>query len=375
MSQACSPPQGHHQDTVTRAAPATASGSALRLPPSVVGEVLTPAGSVPAVSTDLKWRDNLGRWKVRWGIGRMRYTLAPGLYAVGHPDQGSEVLVTANYLLTFDILRSSLANLNVWIMVLDTSGINVWCAAGKGTFGTEELVRRVESTRLGSVVSHRRLILPQLGAPGVAAHEVKAKTGFKVVYGPVEARDIPAYLGNGRQATPDMRRKKFPLAERVAVVPVELIPASKWVIGLSLTIGLLSGLLGEGTFSGDALRYGSRAFLSLVLGTAAGAVAAPVLLPWIPGRAFSIKGALTGAAAAMVIPFVFYARGVELVSWTLITISLSSFLAMNFTGSSTFTSLSGVKKEMKEAVPFQVTAGSLGLVMWLVALFTRGGAV
>ncbi len=76
----------------------------------------------------------------------------------------------------------------------------------------------------------------------------------------------------------------------------------------------------------------------------------------------------------MLIPFVFFARGMELVSWTLITISLSSFLAMNFTGSSTFTSLSGVKKEMREAVPYQVTAGSLGLIMWLVALFTRGGA-
>ena len=124
----------------------------------------------------------------------------------------------------------------------------------------------------------------------------------------------------------------------------------------------------------DALRYGSRSFLSLALGTAAGAVVTPLLLPWLPGRAFAMKGALAGAAASLMIPFAFYAGRLELLSWTLIVIALSSFLAMNFTGSSTFTSLSGVKKEMREAVPFQVIAGSLGLIMWLVALFTGGGA-
>jgi len=32
---------------------------------------------------------------------------------------------------------------NLWILILDTKGVNVWCAAGKGTFGTEELVFRI----------------------------------------------------------------------------------------------------------------------------------------------------------------------------------------------------------------------------------------
>ena len=340
---------------------------------SVVGEVMTSEGPVPRVSTEMSTSDRLGIWKLRWGIGRMSYTVPPGLYCLGEPDAGADVLVTANYRMTFDLLRSSMKERNIWLLVLDTKGVNVWCAAGKGTFGTEELIMRIESSKLSAVINHKRLILPQLGAPGVAAHEVRKRTGFKVLYGPVELRDIPAYLDNGRRATPAMRRKEFPLAERSAIVPMELVPASKWVLYITLGVALISGLLGRGSFLGDAWHYGSHSFLALFLGTAAGAVMAPLLLPWLPGRAFAMKGVFTGAAAALLIPFFIFATGLELSAWTLVTISLSSYLAMNFTGSSTYTSLSGVKKEMKEAVPFQIMTGSMGLILWLAALFTNGG--
>ena len=67
---------------------------------------------------------------VRWSIGRNNYKIEPGIYALGSPDKNSEVLVTANYKLSFDTLRKNLTGLNVWILVLDTKGINVWCAAG-----------------------------------------------------------------------------------------------------------------------------------------------------------------------------------------------------------------------------------------------------
>ena len=94
----------------------------------------------------------------------MNYRVEPGLYAVGQPDPQSPVLVSANYKLSFDRLRCRLAGLSVWILVIDTNGINVWCAAGKGTFGADEIVRCVESSRLSEVVAHRTLIVPQLGA-------------------------------------------------------------------------------------------------------------------------------------------------------------------------------------------------------------------
>jgi len=312
-------------------------------------------------------------WKVRWGVGRMGYTVSPGLYAMGLPDDGSEVLVTANYRMTFDLLRGCLKDLNVWILVLDTKGINVWCAAGKGTFGTDELVRCVDASGVGKIVSHRRLILPQLGAPGVAAHEVQKRTGFKVVYGPVESRDIPSFLEGGLRATAAMREKRFPLGERAALVPMELVPSLKWVAVIALAMALFGGIAGRGSFLRDFAGYGLISALFLSLGTAAGAVLVPLLLPWLPGRAFAVKGALTGAAAAFLVPVLRSLSNLEVASWSLIIIGLSSFLAMNFTGSSTFTSLSGVEREMRRAVPFQIAATATGLVLWTVTIFSGSG--
>ncbi|MDR1487859.1 MAG: acetyl-CoA synthase subunit gamma, partial [Deltaproteobacteria bacterium] len=140
--------------------------------------------AIETVSTHLTFKDRLGGLKVRLGIGRMRYTVSPGLYAVGAPDEKSPVLVSANYKLTFDALRKELSGANCRLLLLDTKGVNVWCAAGKKTFGTSELIHRIEAVKLPEVVAHRKLIVPQLGAPGVSAHEITRRTGFSVIYGP-----------------------------------------------------------------------------------------------------------------------------------------------------------------------------------------------
>lgn len=374
VSDLCCPaPQTRGPDAESKTPSTALPENRVDLPSSVVGEVMTPTGPIPRISTDMSTGDRLGIWKVRWGIGRMKYTVAPGLYALGEPDAGSEVLVTANYRMTFDLLRCSLRDMNAWILVLDTRGVNVWCAAGKGTFGTDELVGRVEATRVGAVVSHRRLIVPQLGAPGVAAHEVRERTGFRVFYGPVEIRDIPAYLGNGRHATPAMRRKEFPLSERAALAPMELVPAFRWIVISTLVFALLAGIMGRGSFASDVISYGIRSFTLLVLGTFVGAVLTPVLLPWVPGRAFALKGAITGMAAAFMLLAIGYLSGLDGIAWLILITVTSSFLAMNFTGSSTYTSLSGVKREMRIAVPAQIGASVIAIVLWVSALLTAGG--
>ena len=156
----------------------------------VDGFIDTAVGSVPRVKTDLEGPDHLITILARSGILRNRYTIAPGLYGVGEPDADSAVLVTANYRLSFNALRTALAEVNAWILVLDTRGINVWCAAGKETFSTQEVVRQVNLTGLDKVVTHRRLILPQLSATGVSAKDVKKACGFKVTWGPVRVEDI-----------------------------------------------------------------------------------------------------------------------------------------------------------------------------------------
>ena len=104
-----------------------------------------------------------------------------------------------------------------------------------------------------------------------------------------------------------------------------------------------------------------------------GAVLVPVLLPWIPGRAFSIKGAVIGIAAAALIPMWTQSTDLRGGAWILFIVAISSFLAMNFTGSSTYTSLSGVKKEMNVALPAQLVAMVAGLVFWIGSVFFGGG--
>jgi hypothetical protein len=301
---------------------------------------------------------------VRWAIGRGRYRVNPGLYKIGDPDPQSPVLVTANYKLTFDILRSELEGVDAWILVLDTNGVNVWCAAGKGTFGTEELVSRVQATDLASVVSHRRLIVPQLGATGVAAHEVRQTCGFKVVYGPVRARDIKTFLGAGERMTEDMRRVTFTLSERLALVGAELGPVLKWLILLGLVALLLDGAGSLLDRLGNATLRGAP----IIAGFLTGTVLVPILLPWIPGRAFSLKGAISGVIVVgltiMLIPSVHSALGK--VQVLLLGTAAASFFAMQFTGSTTFTSPSGVEWEMRRALGFHVGMVMLAFVLMFV---------
>ena len=343
--------------------------------PFIIGSVQTPAGDMPKISSDLSWADHWGSVKARWGVGRMHYTVDPGLYALGEPNERSPVLVTANYKMSFDRLREVLSNRQAWILVLDTKGINVWCAAGKGTFGTDELVRRVEFNQLNRVVSHRELILPQLAGPGIAAHKVKKIIGFKVIFGPIQATDLPAFLDAGMKATPNMRRKTFTMPERAVLIPVELVSALKWSLLILPAFFLLGGLGAPSGFWNGVLNEGLFAILNLLGALLAGAVLTPILLPWLPGRAFSQKGLIMGLIITVFITFfgVFYLNirrdYMNILAWFFLTPALSAYLAMNFTGASTYTSLSGVRKEMRWAVPLEIVGGVAGLTLWVGSRF------
>lgn len=338
--------------------------------PFVTGALQTPIGAVPVITADLLRVDYWGSFKARWGVGRMHYAVDPGLYALGNPDAKSPVFVSANYKMSFDHLRRSLRGRDGWILVLDTLGINVWCAAGKGTFGTAELVRRIFLAGLDRVVSHRRLILPQLSAPGVAAHRVHQYSGFKVIYGPIRAGDLPAFLDNGLKATPDMKRSTFTWIERAVLIPIELVEALR-AAALSVPLfAIVGGLLGQGPFLESALQTGLTAAGALLTAVISGAVLTPLLLPFVPGRAFSLKGFISGCPLSLLyLMAVDFPSRLSTVAWFMIMTSLSAFLAMNFTGASTYTSLSGVRKEMRWSLPLEIAGGSLGLLLWLAAFW------
>lgn len=343
--------------------------------PFVIGSIQTPIGPVPQVSSSLAWADRLGTFKARWGIGRMLYTIEPGLYALGKPDERSPVLATANYKMSFDKLREALPGRNVWILVLYTRGINVWCASGKGTFGTMELVGRIESSGLSQIVLHRELILPQLSGPGVAAHHVKKLSGFKIIYGPIRAIDLSDFLDNGLKATPEMRLKTFTTWERMVLIPMELVGALKVgmiVIPIFFLLALL-GKSGEGWT--NALSHGLFSIWAMLTAILTGAVLTPLLLPWLPGRAFSVKGLSLGVLFAIILLAFHWGDWItrtgrfEIMAWLLLIPAISAYLAMSFTGASTYTSLSGVKKEMRWALPLEMGAGIVGLGLWLGSHF------
>ena len=320
-----------------------------------------------ALTTLSAW-DILGACKVRLGIGRAKYTVEPGLYAAGSPGGDSPVLVSANYKLTFDILRGNLSGLDCWLLILDTKGVNVWCAAGKGTFGTNELVRQIEQTGLSGFVAHRKLIVPQLGAPGVCAHEVARRTGFSVTYGPVRASDIKAFIASGCIATPEMRKVRFTLWDRLILTPVDLLAAAKKSLFLFGVLFLLN-LVAARPFG----IYDLIAYAGAVL---AGTVIAPALLPFIPGRSFAWKGWLVGLSwtALVLVLFKEYSP-TAMIGYLLLLPAVSAWLALEFTGASTFTSPSGVLKEMRIAVPLIIGSAGIGALLLVAQAFVIGRAV
>ncbi|MBI9078964.1 MAG: hypothetical protein JEY79_04395 [Pseudodesulfovibrio sp.] len=331
----------------------------------------TPVGFVPRVRTKPLRSDILGTITTRIGVDRHDYKVIPGLYCVGAPTPESPVLVTANYKLTFDSVRMELDNLNAWILVADTRGINVWCAAGKALFSTEEMIFSVRSSRLEEIVSHREIILPQLGATGVAAHKVMKGCGFKVVYGPIRAMDLPEFIKNGNTADESMRMVTFSLKERVVLIPVEIFLLGKVLAITILMTFVLSGF-GPDFFSlSAAWDRGLAAFWATLLGIITGSAIVPLALNQLPWRMFWPKGALTGLVAGILCALTVSGTSGFLESTALIlwTSAISSYLAMNFTGSTPYTSPSGVEAEMRQGIPLQVGAALLALIAWITAPF------
>jgi acetyl-CoA decarbonylase/synthase complex subunit gamma len=324
----------------------------------------TPAGRVPQISTTLTFSDHLGACKARWAIARMNYIVPSGLYAIGTQMRMRRSLSPPIYKMSYDIIRSALAGRNLWLLVLETFGVNVWCAAGKGTFGTDELVSRISKTELHRVVNHRQLILPILGAPGVAAHEVAKKTGFTIRYATIRANDLPEYLDNGMHTTTAMRELTFTTYERLVLVPVELVTNLKHMV-----------LNRRPDYAG---RAGLQQHIHwhyhvgrIPRGSHTGLVVVPVLLPWIPGHSFSLKGALLGLLWCSI--YYLLSSGQD---WRLTTIiaaflalpAVSAYHALNFTGCTVYTSRSGVKKEMRLAIPMMGAAVAAGVILVIAGL-------
>jgi NAD-dependent dihydropyrimidine dehydrogenase PreA subunit len=158
-----------------------------------------------------------------------------GLRAVGRPNETSPVVVTANFSLTVARVRRALRGRSAWVLVANSGGINVWCAAAGGLLTHHRVIDAVKTSGLAERVTHRRLTLPALSAPGVETRPIRDATGFHARFGPVYARDLPAYLDGGERKTEAMRRFDFGLAHRLDMFLPMNLPV---YLSVALVLGL-----------------------------------------------------------------------------------------------------------------------------------------
>ena len=107
------------------------------------------------------------------------------------------------------------------------------------------------------------------------------------------------------------------------------------------------------------------AFLGAAL---TGVVIGPLLLPWLPGRSFSIKGALVGlgwVSVYVLLTGVHTGNFIVTAAALIALPAVSAFYTLNFTGCTPFAARSGVKKEMRAALPVMGCSVLLGAILLL----------
>jgi ubiquinone/menaquinone biosynthesis C-methylase UbiE len=237
--------------------PAEATPFETGLPPTVLG-TLQHRVTLRTLLLDL--------WLLFFRIIPPYPKVRTGLYAVGNPTPASPVLVTGNFDLTVRRLVKAIdGQVDAWVLVCDSAGINVWCAAGGGYFTADKVIAALKSAHLEEVVSHHALILPQLCANGVDGWRIREETGWGVHWGPAKARDIPAYLAAQRKKSDAMRWVRFPLKDRL-----EMVTVTMGFYGLLILLPVLI--------------FWRHTFWPITFGLIGLSYFYAVVHPWLPGR-------------------------------------------------------------------------------------------
>lgn len=171
------------------------------------------------------------------------FGVEPGLRVFGNPDRSSPVFVTSNFDHTVRLVSRVLSNFDCYLLVAPTGGVNVWCASAGGHFGVNEIEAAIKLSGIDALVDHHRLVLPRLAAPGVNPKEVRSRTGWRVVFGPIEIEDLPAWLEHSfPRLVADV--VKFPWKRRIEMgLGAALWPAVLLGVPAALILGWRAGLL------------------------------------------------------------------------------------------------------------------------------------
>ncbi len=155
-----------------------------------------------------------------------------GIIRIGNPNRNSPVLLTGNFHLTVTRVKQALNGLDAYLLVANSRGINVWCAATGGHFTNHDVISILKVSGIENLVDHRHVILPQLAGTGVEATVIKKKTGWQVTWGPVYARDIPQFLKNDLKKDVLMRKTRFGFIQRLEM-------AVAWAFLISAMLSLI----------------------------------------------------------------------------------------------------------------------------------------
>lgn len=155
-----------------------------------------------------------------------------GLIKIGRPDRNSPVFLTGNFHLTVERVKKALEGIDCYLLVANSRGYNVWCAATGGHLTNHDVISALMVTGIEDLVDHKNVILPQLAATGIENKVILKKTGWRVTWGPVYAKDIPAFLANRSETNPEMRKVKFPLVQRIEM-------ATMWAFPFSVIVALI----------------------------------------------------------------------------------------------------------------------------------------
>ncbi|MFQ5889709.1 MAG: HgcAB-like fusion protein [Gemmatimonadota bacterium] len=149
-----------------------------------------------------------------------------GIITIGDPGPTSPVFLTCNFWLTVERLKRALQGIDAYLLVANSRGVNVWCAATGGLLTNHDVVSVLKTSGIEDLVDHRQVILPQLAATGIEGRVIHRKTRWKVVWGPVEARSIPAFLDAGLVKSPEMRTVTFARRQRLEMAVAWAFPLS-----------------------------------------------------------------------------------------------------------------------------------------------------
>lgn len=316
--------------------------------------------------------------------------IQPGLYKIGNPSPASPVIVTANYELTYYTVMRALARdgIEAWVLVCDTAGINVWCAARGTHFNSDDVIHMIRLTGLWSVVQHRELILPQLAAAGMDVNAIRDRTGFRVRYGPVRIQDLSKWMNleRPRPKPREMATVTFSLRERmemtVAHIPF-LFAALLWKPFLAIVVGLLgfnallfTVLPAVFTMTIPTSLGVVYLLLQFLLALFGNALVLGIIFPVLPSKDNSFIRRGVGFAGvtlpvALLIMLLMAAHSTVIVSWMVVQLVLSIALTMDFAG---MTPVSD-PKVIREEYPYLIRTlqiGGLFLIVFNIIAFILG---